>query len=227
MKVISQKNTGPAAARNQAWNISKCDICVFTDGDCVPEQNWIEEIIKPFNDPDVGASAGTYKTLNIHSLLARFIGHEIAWRYRNVSGEIEAHGTYNLAVRKSILEKVGGLNEEYSKASGEDWDVTYRISEISKIIYKPEAVVGHYHPEKFCWYIKNQVRRGFDRAKVYKDHPDKRESDNYTGKLIKYQVLFSGLFIPSLFLFYPVFFVELASPIVCFLFFTLLYLAFI
>lgn len=190
---IHQSNQGPATARNTAWRKSTADICLFTDGDCVPEPNWIEELIRPFDDASVGASAGRYKTLNPKNVLARFIGYEIDWRYKDVKGEINAHGSYNLAVRKSILEEVGGFREDYPKPSGEDFDLTYKISQISKMIFTRKAIVGHYHPTDFWWYLNNQARRAYDRIKVYRDHPDKQKSDSYTGNLPKYQVACAGL----------------------------------
>lgn len=202
---IYQKNAGPAVARNKAWKNSNADICIFTDGDCIPEPDWIEKLLKPFTDQQVGATAGTYKTINRKSLLARFIGLEIDYKYRDVRGQIDAHGTYNLAVKKTVLESVGGLCEDYPMPSGEDWDMTYKISRKHKIIFVPEAIVGHYHPENFRWYMKNQTRRGFDRIKLYNDNPEKAGSDVYTGKIIKYQVWASGIFVPSILLFFPIF----------------------
>jgi glycosyltransferase involved in cell wall biosynthesis len=222
IKYIYQKNAGPAAARNNAWKNANADICVFTDGDCVPKTNWVEKLLKPFDDESVGASAGTYETVNAQSILARFIGHEIAWKYKNVSGCIDAHGTYNLAVRKKVLEEVGGLCEDYPVPSGEDFDMTYKISSKHKIIFVPQAIVGHYHPEKFWAYMKNQTRRGFDRVKLYKDHPKKRNSDTYTSWIIKYQVLAAGAFVPSLIFFVPLFQYSYLIPllIITFLFFS-------
>lgn len=205
LKVISQTNSGPAAARNKAWRASKSDICVFTDGDCVPEPNWLENLLKPFTDPKVGAAGGTYKTLNNQSLLARFIGLEISWKYRNITGEIDAHGSYNLAVRRSILEEIGGYDESFRKPSGEDWDLTYKISNKYKMIFVPTAVVGHYHPEDFIWYMRNQSMRAYDRVKLYNVHQNKRSKDVYTPATVKYQILLSGAFVPSLLFLLPVF----------------------
>jgi glycosyltransferase involved in cell wall biosynthesis len=204
-RILGQENRGPAAARNRAWRSASADVCVFTDGDCVPEPNWIEELLKPLLDPTVGAAGGTYKTINTGSLLARFIGWEIAWRYRNVTGQIQVHGTYNLAVRRSVLEQVGGLDESYPKASGEDWDMTYKISKAHRIIYVPTAIAGHYHPERFWWYMRNQARRAYDRIKVYRNHPERRAGDNYTPAFTKYQIAASGALVPSLVLLYPFF----------------------
>jgi len=189
IRIETQANRGPAAARNLAWRLTQAEICVFTDGDCVPDNDWLETVIRGFDSPKVGAVAGTYRTLNTTSILARFIGLEIAWRYRHVRGEVDVHGSYNLAVRRHVLEEVGGYNEIYRVPSGEDWDLTYKISRFYKIIFIPEAVVGHSHPEKLLPYLKLQVRRGFDRIKLYNDHPDKRDYDTYTGPWVKYQVL--------------------------------------
>lgn len=197
VRVFRQKNKGPAAARNLGWRASTADICVFTDGDCVPEPDWLEKIMPAFDTLSVGAAAGTYKTLNGRSLLARFIGHEIAWRHSRAGDTVDAHGSFNLAIRKSVLEETRGFKEFYKKPSGEDFDLTYRISRKWKIAFIREAVVGHYHPEKFWGYMKNQCRRGYDRMLVYRDHPEKKSGDSYTGGAAKYQVLGAGLLLLS------------------------------
>lgn len=218
LKYIYQKNSGPAKARNTAWKNSTSDICVFTDGDCVPEKNWLENITKPFFNANIGAIGGSYKTLNTKSILARFIGLEIEWRYRNIKKEIQAHGTYNLAVRKEILEEIGGLDESYPVPSGEDWDMTYKISKKYNLLFVRDAVVGHYHPENFWNYLKNQSRRSYDRIKVYKSHPEMKKGDNYTPSYTKYQIIASGIFGPSLILFFPFFKFSFVIPIALFFF---------
>jgi len=203
IRYLYQKNAGPSAARNNAWKNSAADICIFTDGDCVPQKNWIETMLPYFEDEKVGAVAGTYKTENDDNLLALFVGYEIAWKYEKLRGPVNVHGTYNLAVRKKILEEIGGFNEKFRTA--EDADLTYRISEKYTIYFTPESVVGHYHPEKFWAYMKNQEKRGEDRVLLYKHHPNRITNDTYTGKIIKYQVLAGGMLIPSLIFIYPFF----------------------
>src|SRR5215470_15003779 len=51
LKYFYQTNQGSASARNFGWKNSSNEICVFTDDDCVPEQNWLEELLKPLEDP--------------------------------------------------------------------------------------------------------------------------------------------------------------------------------
>ena len=58
----SQKNQGPAHARNVGARKAKGKIILFLDSDCVPEENWLEEMIKPFQDEKVAGVQGAYKT---------------------------------------------------------------------------------------------------------------------------------------------------------------------
>jgi len=218
LKYIYQENRGPAAARNNAWRNANADVCIFTDGDCVPRNNWIEEIIKPFCDVRIAAVGGRYETINKNKILARFIGYEIDYRYRKVEKEITAHGTYNLAVRKKVLEEIGGFDEKYKRPSGEDWDITYKISEKYKIIFTRSAIVGHNHPEEFWPYLKNQFFRGFDRIRVYRDHPEKMKGDNYTPSIIKFQIAGSLALIFSLIFIYPFFYFSYLLPLAIFIF---------
>ena len=69
----------------------------------------------------------------------------------------------------------------------------------------PAAIVGHYHPERFWWYLRNQQRRAYDRIKVIRDHPEGRSGDNYTPGYTKYQIAAGGALLPSLLGFYPLF----------------------
>jgi len=202
VKYIFQKNAGPATARNKGWENSNGDIIVFTDSDCVPEKDWLSEMVKPFEkEKSIGAVGGAYgKTINNESKLATLIGEEIKFRYKNIGNYTDAHGSYSLAVRKEILEKVNGFNESYPVATAEDWDLCYKITKLGyKIYFNKKAKTGHHHPSNLKKYLKTQFRHGFYRMKLYKDHKDKASGDKYSGNA-KYIVAFSGLTILFLFL---------------------------
>ena len=38
------------------------EIVLFTDDDCEPFPNWLSEMLKPFDDPDVVGTKGVYRT---------------------------------------------------------------------------------------------------------------------------------------------------------------------
>jgi glycosyltransferase involved in cell wall biosynthesis len=60
LRVIAQKNSGPAAARNRGAQEATGDLLFFIDSDCIPEANWIEKMSTPFSDERVVGVQGAY-----------------------------------------------------------------------------------------------------------------------------------------------------------------------
>ncbi len=180
--VLTQKNAGPASARNSGGKVATGDILVFTDSDTIPHPDWIKELTSPFNDEAIMVTAGTYTIANSGNRLAEAIQREIELRHAGYGKFVEFGGTYNLALRKCLFISIGGFDESYRRASGEDNDFCYRILRQGyKIRYVPTAKVAHHHPEFFSKYMKEQFRHGFWRAKLYLEHPGQLSGDSYTG----------------------------------------------
>ncbi|MBN2430097.1 MAG: glycosyltransferase [Acidobacteria bacterium] len=179
--VIPQANTGPAGARNTGWRRSDGEIILFTDADCRPEPDWIGQMLPPFEQEYVGAVAGSYSIANPGRALARLIQAEIRHRHRVMGEFVKAGGSYNLAVRRSVLEQVGGFDESYPTASGEDNDLSYRIQKAGyRIAFNPNSRVAHVHPERFWKYLKIQFVHGYWRGLLYRRHPEFVTGDDYT-----------------------------------------------
>ena len=104
--VISQKNQGPAAARNLGVKMAKGNIVLFIDVDCAAAPNWIEEMTKPFSNPDIVGIKGTYKTTQ-QDLLARFVQLEYEEKYERMKmfPYIDFIDTYSAGFRKDIFQK--------------------------------------------------------------------------------------------------------------------------
>jgi len=179
--VIRQENAGPAAARNRGWKTATGQFICFTDSDCIPMPDWMENLLDGFTDQQVGAVAGSYDIVNTGSWLARWVQQEIMERHKRMGSFVRAFGSYNVAIPRYVLQTTGGFNPVYRRASGEDNDLSYRIiKEGWRIAFRPQAKVAHYHPERVWKYLKEQYRHGFWRAKLYKDHPDMVSGDDYT-----------------------------------------------
>lgn len=211
VKLIEQEHKGPAAARNLGIKHSKGAILLFTDADCVPTKNWIRFMVEPFKDRSIVGVCGAYKTLNKESLIARFVGYEIERRYEELKKEekIDFVGTYSAAYRKNILLKIGGFDESFPLASGEDPELSFRLSEIgAKMVFQPKAIVFHHHPDNLSKLLKNQFWRGYWRIFLYKKHPGKLFTHSYTPKKLYVEILFLGVsfFTLPLSIFSPLFF---------------------
>lgn len=170
VRYIRQENSGPAAARNRGAAVAKGSILAFTDADCVPASDWLERLGEGFGE-GVSAVGGTYGIANPESRLARIIHEEIALRHSRFGNCVDFLGSFNVAYRKEAFEAAGGFDESFLSASAEDNDLAYRLAEGGGALrYRKEAVVGHYHPERYGPYLRSQMNHGFWRMKLYAKH---------------------------------------------------------
>ncbi len=182
VKYLRQDNAGPAVARNYGARVAVGDILAFTDADCIPHQDWISLLINAFNQHKTAVVAGSYGIANPQSFLARTVHAEIIFRHTVLMGDFpKSFGSYNFSVSKKVFWRVGGFDESYRNASGEDNDLSYKILKAGHCIYfERNALVDHHHPTSVMKYLKEQFRHGYWRVKMYAAHPQMAGGDGYT-----------------------------------------------
>ncbi len=182
VKYFFQQNAGPAAARNCGALEARGDILFFTDSDCLPHSDWLEIMMAHFYKPQVVCVAGSYGIANPQSQLSRGIHGEILFRHRVLMPDFPSYfGSFNFAIKKSIFQEVGGFDVSYRQASGEDNDLSYKISSRGyKIYFAKDALVDHFHTQSLGKYLAEQYVHGFWRAQMYQDHPRMVRGDGYT-----------------------------------------------
>lgn len=202
-KVVNQINNGPAHARNEGARLAVGNLVLFTDSDCILDCKWIVEMSKPFDDKNIVGVQGCYKTKQ-KKLISKFEQLEIENSYRKMSKIefIDSIGTYSAAYRKHIFMKYEGFSTQYKTASGEDFELSYRISNDNhKMVMNKKAICFHKHSESLLDYLKTKFKRGYWRAFLYKNVKNKIFSDSYTSNIMKSQfilVLFFFISIPTL-----------------------------
>lgn len=191
-RVVHQENSGPAKARNFGARFANGKILVFTDADCIPEKEWLAEMLKPFADKRVAGVQGTYRTMQT-SLTARFVQAEIEERYERMkanSERLDWIGSYSAAYRARDFFEAGGFDESFPKASGEDPELSYKLAKSGKkLVFNPKAVVYHSHPDTIAKYFWVKFYRAFYRVTLYSKHSDKIVHDSYTPNSIKAQII--------------------------------------
>lgn len=192
VRLISQANAGPAAARNRGALEAGGEIICFTDDDCVPASDWLAAMVAPFEDSEVVGVKGVYRTQQ-KQLIARFVQLEYEDRYRRMSrfSNIDFIDTYSAAFRRDKFLEVRGFDTDFPVACAEDAELSYRMSARGwKMKFAPAAVVYHTHPETLSKYLAKKYKFAFWRMLAVRKNPHKAVADSHTPQLMKLQLLF-------------------------------------
>lgn len=198
IRYVFQENQGPASARNAGVAVASGKIVLFTDADCIPCSDWVEEMVRPFSDSDVVAVKGRYRTRQ-REWMARFVQMEFEDRYDILQKHdaIDMIDTYSAAFRKDVFLRTGGFDIRFPKANNEDTELSYRLASAGyKMVFNPEATVFHTHPSTLSKYLKIKFWRGYWRMVVYRKYPHKAFKDAYTPHVLKVQTIFAALSFP-------------------------------
>jgi glycosyltransferase involved in cell wall biosynthesis len=139
LRVLHQeRNRGQAAGRNVAWRDARAPLIAFTDDDCVPTPEWLEQ---GTNELEARGGIVIGRTLpnpdQIDKLRMPFA--------RTVEDEgTRFYNTCNIFYRRADLEAIGGFDEGFSAHGGEDMDIALRVLERgADANYVPDALVFH------------------------------------------------------------------------------------
>lgn len=200
VRYLCQANQGPAAARNRGIEAAHGQIVLFTDSDCIPAVDWLEQMVSPFKAPDVVAVKGAYTTKQ-KEFIARFAQMEFEDRYDllHKSSFIDMIDTYSAAFRKDIFRAVGSFDSNFPKANNEDTELSYRLATAGcKMLFNPQAIVLHRHPASLKRYLQIKFWRAYWRMIVYRRFPQKAIKDSYTPTSLKVQTLLMAASMPLL-----------------------------
>lgn len=174
IKLIRRNNRKgfKAGALNNALKYSKGEIIVVFDADFVPPKNFLKEVVKPFLVDDKVAIVQTRMGfLNYNqnaitrfaaSLLAAY--HHCWLPLTNKYNAVFFCGTHG-AIRRSVLEEVGGWNEENLT---EDADLSVKILDNGyKNIYIPWMKVPGEVPFTLSGFIKQQSRWVYGQTQTF------------------------------------------------------------
>jgi GT2 family glycosyltransferase len=176
-----QKNQGPGAARNRGMAMARSAIFAFTDTDCRPLPEWLEELIKPFADKQVGAVGGAEKYGTAERALARAIHFCMTsplttGGIRGTSGAKLARyypRTFNMAISREAFERTGGFSHLYH---GEDIELSFRIKNAGlSLLYNEKARVCHHRRSTIKQFFLQLLRMGEARATLARIHPQMLE----------------------------------------------------
>jgi glycosyltransferase involved in cell wall biosynthesis len=134
--VRMKQQSGPAAARNAGWRATDSPGIAFTDDDCVPQPEWLGTLAAALDDVDVAQGCTMPDPAQLY-LLGPFS------RTMDVRSETGYYQTCNVGYRRSMLELVGGFDDDLRQA-GEDIELATRaLAAGAPTTFCDDAVVYH------------------------------------------------------------------------------------
>ncbi len=165
--VAGKRREGFAANVDRGAAAAHGDILVLLNTDVEPEAGYLKPLVQRFSDAQVFAVGCLEKSHEQGSVIRR--GRGIArWEkglYVHARGEVDKTDTAWVsggsgAFRRSMWEKLGGMDTVYNPFYWEDIDLSYRARKAGwKILFEPKSVVHHWHEE-------GKIKREFSASDV-------------------------------------------------------------
>ncbi|MCH2161206.1 MAG: glycosyltransferase [Phycisphaerales bacterium] len=155
--IRNERNLGANASRNRGCEAARAALVAFLDSDCVAEPTWLEELVRPFEDPTVGAVSGLVEdgcSSNIWELAFRGT-HRLPRR-----GPSSRITSCNLCIRAELVPDGAWDETRPTRTDGPtnrpDTAISARCDEEGlnlgiraagwKVLAEPAARVQHNHP---------------------------------------------------------------------------------
>ncbi len=187
-RVIRAPHGGPAQARNIGARAANGDVLAFTDADCEPVPDWLEQLTAALKDETVSGAKGVYRTRQ-KSLVARFVQQEYQDKYDRLATQatIDFIDTYSAAYRRDAFWSANGFNPDL--IMDEDQELSFRLSSQGhRLIFVPQAIVYHQHVTSLWKYARRKYGIGYWKPLVLRRHPDKALHDSHTPQVVKIQI---------------------------------------
>jgi GT2 family glycosyltransferase len=177
-------NRGIPYARNLALSNANGRIIVFLDDDCLIHENWLDNLLMPFQEGSiVGVQGGVCVPDETNSIgWAESIlgvpggGIRRIYQAKGKVQETREISTLNCAYRSWAINKVGGF-EKQLKITGEDYLLAKQVCNYGRCVFVPDAMVSHKARGKLLniwhWFIRrgraeiDVIRTGKQRDTTY------------------------------------------------------------
>jgi cellulose synthase/poly-beta-1,6-N-acetylglucosamine synthase-like glycosyltransferase len=159
----SEQPLSPAEARNRGASQTEGEFIVFTDADCIPDPEWLRVFAKCFRDPNINVIGGgvRFGQSNYWTLADNVT---MFYNYLDIltAGKRDLLPSLNLAIRRETFTDIGGFDERYPKAAGEDSDLCIRLRNAGHELYfEPQARVVHEPPRnRFSDVLRHSYKQG-------------------------------------------------------------------
>lgn len=164
---VFQKNGNRSVGRNFAISKSSGNWIAITDAGCVPEKNWLENLIKTAQNSGTKVVAGYYQAAK-GSLLQQAIAPYALVMPDKINPNNFLPATRSMLIAKKTFDSLGGFDEKLS--DNEDYAFAKKIEANIKIAFAQNAVVTWSPPNSLFSFFKMIFRfaRGDAQARIFR-----------------------------------------------------------
>jgi glycosyltransferase involved in cell wall biosynthesis len=148
IRLLSQANAGPGAARNHGARAALGSWLAFTDDDCEPDRNWLrvfERTLLARPGALVGGTVVNSLVDNVYAETSQQLAGFVERWFDGVAKE-RFFTSNNIAAARSAFLESGGFDESFGTLAGEDREFCERWFAQGRLtISAPDARVRHSH----------------------------------------------------------------------------------
>jgi len=156
----NEEKPGSYTARNKGIVLSKGDILAFTDSDCIPSEDWIQNGVRKMENADRCVVGGKiefiFKNQQQPNLYELFDSMFNLAQEKNIKTS-NFSLTANLFVSRNTFDEVGMFNSKMMSCGDHEWGIRCHSKDYS-IIYAPEVVIHHPARNSFMQLYKRCIR---------------------------------------------------------------------
>jgi GT2 family glycosyltransferase len=168
--VVDHQRHGAAWARNEGLRQATGDLIAFTDDDCVPPPNWLEQLTEAIDRHDAAGVGGTYQETDpfLHEVRQRRGLPDI--EQCDTTGLVGTGGNvmYRWGWLATLAARDGFFFDPTLTQVGEDVELAWRVRRLGgRLVFVPNKVV-HLRRMTPLSYLRLQFARGTGIARLYK-----------------------------------------------------------
>lgn len=173
------RTPGASAARNAGWRAAAASLVLFLDDDILPEHQLVAEHLawhRRYPEDKVGVLGHVRWADELRvTPFMRWLEQGIQFDYPRIEGIEAGWGrfyTANASVKRVMLERVGGFEEEALPFGYEDLDLALRMHAHGfRLLYNRAAVAEHLHPMDLDFWKRRVARIAISERQFVTMHP--------------------------------------------------------
>jgi glycosyltransferase involved in cell wall biosynthesis len=182
LRVLTQENRGPAAARNTGVAVAQGQWVAFLGDDTVPSPGWLaahREAHRRHGDDlhvAVLGYTGWHPRMRLNPFLRYINEHGLQFGYALIKDPEDVpfnfFYTSNISLARDLL-LAEPFDLRFPHAAWEDIEVSYRMKKRGlRMIYEKSATVAHDHPTDISRFASRQEKAGYCAVVFYRLHPE-------------------------------------------------------